>query len=148
MLVGHGYLSVGKALTLSPCDIFRNAAALLLRDGAHDGDEQLALAVESANIFLFKKALHTMFLELADGHKAVNRVTGEPADGFGHNQINFTRQRVLNHLIKAGTVLFGSAGNSFIRIQPRKFPVRPRYDVFLVVIHLRLVGGLLLLHIR
>jgi len=27
-----------------------------------------------------------MFFELADGHKAIDRITGEPADGFGHNQ--------------------------------------------------------------
>lgn len=35
-------------------DIFRNAAAFLLCDGTHDGDEQLALAVEGVNVFFFR----------------------------------------------------------------------------------------------
>ena len=66
------------------------------------------------------------------GHKAVHCVAGKPADGFGHNQVNFPTERVLNRLVKAGAVFSRGTRMPFIGIQPRELPVSPSHDVFFI----------------
>ena len=50
------HLSVCKAFSLAPCDIFGNGAALLLGKARHDGDQQFALATLSLS-FIRKKMI-------------------------------------------------------------------------------------------
>ena len=73
-------ISVSEPLTLAPGGVDRNGSALLLGKARHDGQQELALAVEGSNVLFFKIELGTMLLQLADGGQAVNRVSGKSAD--------------------------------------------------------------------
>lgn len=74
----HSDLAICKPLPHSPGAVLGNAPALLLRQRGHDGDEQLALGIESPDVLLLKIALAAVLLQLPDGGKAVYRVPCEP----------------------------------------------------------------------
>ena len=78
---------------MSPGAVFGDAPGFLLRETRHDGDEQFAFAVEGPDIFLFKVALDAVFLELADGRKAVHGVPSESADRLGDDQVDLSGER-------------------------------------------------------
>ena len=80
MLIGHADLAVSELLPLAPGDILRDGSALLLGQGRHDGDQQLALAVQGVEVLLFKVDFYTFFFQLTDGNQTVDRVSGETAD--------------------------------------------------------------------
>ena len=80
----------------------------------HDRQEQLALAVEGVDALLLKVAFHAMLFELADGGQAVHGVSGEAADGLGHDQVDLSGQRVSNHLIEAIPVAGIQAADAFV----------------------------------
>ena len=141
-------LAVCKALSLSPCAVLGNAAAFLLRQRAHDGNEQLALAVESPDILLFKIALDAFFLELSDGRQAVHGVAGKAADALGDDQVNLPGQRISDHSLEAFTALGAGTGDAFVGIDVHELPVVPALDVVGVIIDLRLVAGELIVVIR
>ena len=73
-------ISVSEPLTLAPGDVDRNGSALLLGKARHDGQQELALAVDGSDVLFFKIELGNMLLQLADGGQAVNRVSGKSAD--------------------------------------------------------------------
>ena len=73
-------LTVGAALALTPSYVFGNTPAFLLRQRGHNGDKQFSLTVKGVNAFFFKIALHAVFFQLSDSHKAVNRVSSKSAD--------------------------------------------------------------------
>ncbi|BAR05085.1 hypothetical protein PSDT_0565 [Parascardovia denticolens DSM 10105 = JCM 12538] len=81
------HLAVRESLPLSPGAVLGNAPGFLLRNAAHDGDEQLALAVEGPDVFFLEIALNAMLFEFPDGGQAVDCVPGEPADGLGENDV-------------------------------------------------------------
>ena len=85
----------------TPCNVFGNAAAFFLRKARHDREEQLALAIEGVDALLLEVAFYTMLFERSDGGQAVYGISGETADGLGHDQVYFSSQRVRNHLIEA-----------------------------------------------
>ena len=85
MAVGDADLPIGEPFPLPPCDVLRNAPALLLCKRGHDGDQQLPFGVKCPDIFLFKIALAALFLQLPDGGKAVHGVPCEAGDALGHN---------------------------------------------------------------
>ena len=85
-------LSIGETLSLSPGDVLRNGAALLLRQGGHDGNQQFALAVQGVDVFFLEVDLHTLLFQLTDGHQAVYGVPGKPADGFRHDEVDFSHR--------------------------------------------------------
>ena len=103
--------AVCKAFSLSPCAVLGNAAAFLLRQRAHDRNEQLALAVESPDVFFFKIALDAFFLELSDGRQAVRGVAGKAADALGDDQTNPSGQCVRDYSLEALTALGAGAGD-------------------------------------
>ena len=62
-----------------------------LRDLVVSLSLQLTLAVEGVNALLLEVAFYAMLFELADGGQAVHGVSGEAADGLGHDQVYFAR---------------------------------------------------------
>ena len=88
---GHGDLAVGEALALTPDAVFGNAPALFLRQRGHDGNHQLALAVEDPDILLFEAHLHAQPLQAAHRFQRVDGVACKAREAFGENQVNFIR---------------------------------------------------------
>ena len=140
-------LTIRKTLPLAPCDVFRDGPALLLRETAHDGDQQLAFAVEGVDSLFFKVHLGPVFLQLPDGGEAVHGISGKAAHRLGHNQIDASGQRVLDHSVEALAASGAHGGDALVGIHIHKLPFGIGADVLGVVIYLRLVGGKLLLAI-
>ena len=142
-----GYLSVRKAFALAPCDVFGNGATLLLGKARHDGDQQFAFAVEGVDTLLFKIDLGAVLLQLADGGEAVHGISGKAVDGFRDDQVDPPGHRIRNHAVKAVPVTGVRCGYAFVRVHVHELPIRIRANEFGVIIHLRLIGGELLLTI-
>ena len=85
MAVGDADFAIREPLPLPPCDVLRNAPALLLCKRRHDGDEQLPLGIECPDIFLFKIALTAFLLQFPDSGKAVHGIPCEAGYALGHN---------------------------------------------------------------
>ena len=118
-----------------------------MRQAAHDGKHHLSLGVQSVNIFLLKIDLDALFLKAADRGQRVNSVTGEPADGLGQNQIDFTSQSVLDHPVKAFALLGVCASYSLVGVYSHKLPLWLTLDVSGVEIYLRFIAGELLIRV-
>lgn len=88
---GHGDLAVSEALALTPDAVFGNAPAFLLRQRGHDGNHQLALAVEGPDILLFEAHLHAQPLQAAHPFQRVDGIPRKAREDFGENQVDFIR---------------------------------------------------------
>ena len=121
--VGHRHLSVRHPLSVAPGDVFRDGTRFLLSQAAHDGDQQLALAVEGVDVLLLEKALAAVLLQLAVGRQAVHRVAGKPTDGLGDDQIDLSGQCVRDHLIEAVPVPGGHGADTLIGVDLYEVPV-------------------------
>ena len=139
------HLAVSEALTLSPGDVFRNAATFFLGKARHDGDKKLALAVKCENTFLFEVTFHAVFLQLADGDQTVHGVPGKSADRLCDNEVDFSGKSIRNHAVKAVSLFGVTAGNALIRIYFYEIPFRLGLYEFGVIIHLGFVAGELLI---
>ena len=71
----------------------------------HDGDQQLTLAVQRVNVFLFKPNLHAPVLQLANRGEAIDSVAGKTADRFCDNQVNLSGERIRDHPLETLTAL-------------------------------------------
>lgn len=74
---GNRNLAVCHALTLTLGAVFTDGAAFLLCQRGHDGNEQLALAVEGPDVFLFKANLDAQLLQPADNVERIHCVSGK-----------------------------------------------------------------------
>ncbi len=97
------------------------------------------------NVFFLKIALHLVFLELADGGQAVHRVPCETADRLRDDEVNAAGEGILHHFVKTTAFRCGSRADPFVRIYRNKLPILAPLYVAGVIIHLRLVAGLLFL---
>ena len=145
MLIGHADLAVSEPLLLAPGDILRDGSALLLGQGRHDGDQQLALAVQGVDVLLFKVDFHTFFLQFPDGGEAVHSIPGKATHTLGHDRVDPARQGIGNHPVEAFTVLRADTGDALIGVHIHELLVGIALDVTGVVIHLRSVAGELLI---
>ena len=111
----------------------------------HDGDQQFALAIEGVNALFLEIDLSAVFLQLANGGEAVHSVSSKAADGFRDDQVNPPSKSIRNHAIEAVPVTGVRCGDAFVCVHVHELPIRIRADEFGVIVHLRLVGGKLLL---
>ena len=72
--IGHALL---KPLAQPPFDVFAQRAHLFLREGCHDGNEQLAFICQRIDAFLFKANLDAQLLQPADNVERVHCVSGK-----------------------------------------------------------------------
>ena len=86
-----------------------------------------------------------MLLQLPDGGEAVHGVPGKAAYRLGHYEVDASGQRVLNHPVEALAASGAHGGDALVGVYVHKLPFRIGSDVFGVVVHLRLIGGELLL---
>ena len=141
-------LPVGEAFSLPPGYILRNGAAFFLRQARHNGEQQFTLAVEGVNVLLFKVDLDAFLFEFADGDEAIHGVSSESADGLCNDEVDFSRQGILDHLIETRTVLGIRAGNPLICIDLYECPFLVSLNVLRVVVDLSFVAGELLIAVR
>ena len=76
MKVPIGYALL-KTLAHAPFDVFAQGAYFLLREGCHDGNEQLAFIRQRIDAFLFKANLDAQLLQPADNVERVHCIPGE-----------------------------------------------------------------------
>ena len=88
-------LAVCKPLPLAPCAVLGNGSGLLLCQRGHNREQQLALAIEGPDVFFLKIALHVVFLQGANGGKAINRVSGKAADRLRNDQVDLSGEGIL-----------------------------------------------------
>lgn len=148
MLVRHGHLAVGKTLSLTPCDVFGNAATFFLGKGTHDGYKKFTLAVQCVDVLFLKIDLHTLVLQLAHSCKAVHGVSGKTAHAFRNDEICLSGKSIFYHLIKAITVLCVQTTDTLIGIDFYELPLRIAFYEVGVILNLRFVAGLLLIAVR
>jgi hypothetical protein len=89
-----------------------------------------------------------VILQLSNGGKAVDRVSGESADRLGDNQVDFPCQCIIDHGSEADSLFRSCSGDSFIGVDLDEFPIVSGLDVFGVVVDLSFVAGELLVVVR
>ena len=67
---------------------------------------------------------------------AVHNISGKTGYALGNDEVNFPFLAVLDHQFKLVTVLQGSAGDAFIRIDLYELPVRTFADDIVVMVFL------------
>ena len=113
---GHRDLAVCKTLSLSPCAVLRNAPAFLLRQRGHDSQQQLALGIESPDVFFLEINLGAVFFQLPDGGQGNDSVPGKAADRLRDDQIDLPGQRIRDHPFEAFAFLGVGAGDAFVYV--------------------------------
>ena len=145
LFIGEVDLTVREPLALTPGDVLRQGAALLLGQRGHDGNEQFTLGIEGPDVLLLEVDLHVMLLQLADGGQAVHRVSGKAAHRLGDDEVDFPGEGIGDHLIETSPALCIRARNALIRIDRDKLPLLIALDVPGVVVDLCLITGELLI---
>ena len=97
------------------------------------------------DILLLKVDFYAFFFQFADGNQAVDRVSGEAADRFCDDEVDFVGHGIGDHFIEADAMLGVRAGNALVRVYFYKLPFGIAFDVLRVIIHLCLVAGELLI---
>ena len=97
--------------------------------------------VEGHDILFLKEALATGLLQLADGGQTVYGISGETADGFGHDQVNLPGKGIPDHTIEAVPVLGVDGTDALVRVDLDEIPIRIFPNKLGVVIHLCFIRG-------
>ena len=141
-------LTVGEVFPLPPGDIFGDAAAFLLGQTGHDGDEQLPLGVEGHDVFFLEEALTAGLLQLADGGQAVHGISRKAAHTLGHNQVDFSGKGIPDHAVEAVPALGVDGADALIGVDLHEVPVGILLNEPGVVIYLGFIGGELFFTVR
>lgn len=144
----HTHLAISESLPMAPGDIFRDAPAFFLRQGTHDGDEEFALGIKRPDIFLLEIYLDALVLELAYRRQAVHGVSGETADRFRDDEVDFPIHGIPDHALETITVPGVGSRDAFIGVDADELPVIPPLDVIRVIVHLCGIAGNLVIMIR
>ena len=86
-----------------------------------------------------------MFFQFTDSGQAVHRVPCETAHRLRDDEVNAAVQGIRHHFVKTVALCRGSRTDPFVRIYRNELPILAPLYVVCVIIHLRLVAGLLLL---
>ena len=114
-----------KALADGPLHIFGYTAALLLGKGCHNGQEHFRKGIRRVNALFFKKHMDSILLQLPHRRQGVHGVSGEAADAFGNDIVDFSGLAVLQHFQESGPVLQGGPAAAFIGVDAHQLPVLP-----------------------
>lgn len=144
----HTHLAISESLPMAPGDIFRDAPAFFLRQGTHDGDEEFALGIKRPDIFLLEIYLDALVLELAYRRQAVHGVSGETADRFRDDEVDFPIHGIPDHALETIPVPGVGSRDAFIGVDADELPVIPPLDVIRVIVHLCGIAGNLVIMIR
>ena len=140
--------TVREPFPLSPGDIFGDAAAFLLSQTGHDGDEQFTLGIEGHDVFFLEEALTASLLQLADGGQAVHGISRKAAHTLGHNQVDFSGKGIPDHAVEAVPALGVDGADALVGVDLHEVPVGILLNEPGVVIHLGFIGGELFFAVR
>lgn len=126
-----------ETLLHAPLDVFRNAAALLLRERRENREHQLALAAQRADIFLFKIDLDAERFQPPHGLEQVDRVAGEALDGFRQHEVDAPRFARREHFLERFALRRARPRDAVIGVHTGVLPFGMLLDAGAVVAHLR-----------
>ena len=122
----------------------------LLGNHGQNEEDDVAGGIQRIEVFLLEQYRDRRVLLLQPAHPAdaVNQVSRKAADGFGDDHVDLSRQCVLHHPLKAGTMQCLCPAESIVDIQAAELPFWIAADHFPVVLLLHLNGNGLLDVIR
>ena len=124
-------------------DVCRQGFRFLLGQCRHDRHEHFALCIQSVDVLFFKENGNIQRFELSCVFQAVNRVSGESADGLGQDHVDLAGLAVIDHTVELVSLFSVGAADTVVRIYLDKFPFRLALDVGCVVLDLNVVAGFL-----
>ena len=119
--------------------------AFFLCKCGHEGKHHLAFGVKGIEPFRFKEHSDRVGKgkQLTDIPNAVHDISCKTRYAFCNDKIYLALFTILDHQLELVTVLQGSTGNTFIRIDLYEFPVRTFTDNIMIVVFLQFVRGCL-----
>ena len=117
---------------------FTLGMAFLLCKGGHEGEDHFAFRIKGIQSLCLEKDTDRMWesQQFTDISNAVYNIPGETGHALSNDKIDFSFFAVFNHLLELITVLQGSTGYAFIRIDLYKFPVWTFADDIVVMVFL------------
>ena len=125
--------------------IMAQGSAFLLRQRRHHRKQDFSFAVQGIYAFLLKIHCNVFIPQLPDVIQRIHRIPSKAADGFGDNHINLAIHAIFDHLIELSPFFGIGAADALIGINARHFPLWIFADVFIVIVHLRLIALKLLI---
>ena len=114
-----------------------------LGHGREEGEQKLGFHGAGADVFFFEDDPDPEGGKLADKLQTVCRISGEAADGFGENQVDFSGPAVFHQPVQLGPFFSLCAGDADLPVDPGHLPLRIIPDISLVMVFLVLNGGFL-----
>ena len=112
-----------KPLPDAPLHVFRNAPALFLGEGSHNGQDHFRQGVRRIDSFLLEEKLNTVALQFPDRLEGIHSVSGESANALRDNVIDRPSLAVLDHLLELYPAFYRSSAQAFVRINLYQIPV-------------------------
>ena len=117
------------AAHLSPFGAFRGPSAFVLCEGTHDRQPQLPIVGAGIQAVIEKQHAYTAPPQLAGDLQRVHRVAGKTADLLGHDQVDLSQLRRMEHFVELHALVGRCAGKSFVSIDALQLPIRLALDV-------------------
>ena len=135
-------------LAEAPRDVLRDGHAFLLGEGRQHRHEHLGVCAAGIDVFLFEVEINALFPEHPNILQAIHGVARKAGDGLDEDVVDFSRQRVLDHLPERRTLHGDRTRHPPIRVNLNQLPARMVPDFMLEVCTLGLYAGLLCLTVR
>ena len=136
------------AAHLSPFGAFRGPSAFVLCEGTHDRQSKLPIVGAGIQAVIEKQHADAAPTQLAGDLQGVHRVAGKTADLLGHDQVDLSQLRRMEHFIELHALVGRCAGKSFVSIDALQLPIRLALDVLAEIPLLRFKGICLVFLIR
>ena len=98
------FLSIFKALSHTPGNVRTDGSGLFLRKSCKNRQQHLGISASSIDVLLLEQDRRSDLLQMPYIANAVQRIPGEPADRLCKNPVNLPILRILDHLLKPGTL--------------------------------------------
>ena len=122
---------------LPPFRAFRGPSAFVLCEGTHDRQPQLPIVGAGIQAVIEKQHADAAPTQLAGDLQRVHRVAGETADLLGHDQVDLSQLRRMEHFIELHALAGGCAGDALVGIDALQDPIRLTLDVIAEISLLR-----------
>ena len=114
---------------LAPLHPAGGLAALLLGDGAHNGQPKLGVRLQGTDAVVHKQYAHTQGLQLPGVGNGVQDVPGEAAHLLGEDELKLSHAGVGDHLVERRPLFGGGAGDPLVGVDLVQLPLRLAVDV-------------------
>ena len=117
------------AAYLPPFGAFRGPSAFVLCEGTHDRQPQLPIVGAGIQAVIEKQHAYTAPPQLAGDLQRVHRVAGKTADLLGHDQVDLSQLRRMEHFVELHALVGRCSRKSFVSIDALQLPIRLALDV-------------------